>query len=421
MEIEKITRILLEQKEELLNNDLSQYCSRIEENQLSLTSKLAQVVIGVRRCGKSTLCEKFLRESGVKFGYANLDDERLSHLEADDLDSLLEAIYIVYGSDIEYLFFDEIQNAESWPLFVNRLLRQKKHVFVTGSNSKLLSNELMTHLTGRHNAVPLFPFSFKEYCSMMKVDTDRITTKAEAMRIEYLHKFLDCGGMPELLHEAKGNKYVTALMNTIVRNDIAKRFGVRNVDALHKMATYLVDNFGQEFVPAKVGALFGLNNKTASNYFRYLKEAFLLVGVPKFSFKAQERIRNEKCYVVDVAFPRKHDNAISIENLGWKLENVVCIELLRRHAESGNVFYYKNRDFECDFVIADGSRVIELIQVCYDITSEKTRRREINGLKKASQLLHCEKLTLITFASQEEIKEDGVRIQVIGATDWLLN
>lgn len=421
MEIEKITRILLEQKEELLDNDLSQYCSRIEENQLSLTSKLAQVVIGVRRCGKSTLCEKFLRESGVKFGYANLDDERLSHLEADDLDSLLEAIYIVYGSDIEYLFFDEIQNAESWPLFVNRLLRQKKHVFVTGSNSKLLSNELMTHLTGRHNAVPLFPFSFKEYCSMMKVDTDRITTKAEAMRIEYLHKFLDCGGMPELLHETKGNKYVTALMNTIVRNDIAKRFGVRNVDALHKMATYLVDNFGQEFVPAKVGALFGLNNKTASNYFRYLKEAFLLVGVPKFSFKAQERIRNEKCYVIDVAFPRKHDNAISMENLGWKLENVVCIELLRRHAESGNVFYYKNRDFECDFVVADGSRVIELIQVCYDITSEKTRRREINGLKKTSQLLHCEKLTLITFASQEEIKEDGVRIQVIGATDWLLN
>lgn len=421
MEIEKMIQVLSEQRDELFIDDLSQYCSRREEEQLSLTSSLAQVVIGVRRCGKSTLCVKFLRENDVKFAYVNLDDERLSHLSSEDLNTLLEAMYVVYGSTIKYFFFDEIQNADSWPLFVNRLLRQKKHIFVTGSNSKLLSNELMTHLTGRHNAVALFPFSFKEYCAMMEVDTKSVTTKAEAMRIEYLHKFLDKGGMPELLHEKNGRRYVSSLMNTIIRNDIAKRFGVRNVDALYKMATYLVDNFAQEFVPSKVGELFGLNNKTVSNYYRYLKEAFLLVGIPKFSFKAQERIRNEKCYVVDVAFPQCHSNAFSMENLGWKLENVVCIELLRRYNVLSNIFYYKERDFECDFVVASGSRVEELIQVSYDITTEKTRRREINGLLKASQKFNCNKLTLITFSTQKDIEINGLKIQVIGATDWLLN
>ncbi|MDO4462489.1 MAG: ATP-binding protein, partial [Bacteroidia bacterium] len=344
-----------------------------------------------------------------------------AEIKTDDLDTLLEAIYIVYGSGINYLFFDEIQNADAWPLFVNRLLRQQKHIFLTGSNSKLLSNELMTHLTGRHNTVSLYPFSFMEYCQIMGVDITGVTTKASAQRAEHLHKYLSKGGMPELINEKNSRKYVTSLLNTIIRNDIAKRFRINNIDALHKMAIYLVDNYGQEFVASKVSELFGITNKTASNYFHYLKEAFLLIGVPKFSFKAQERVRNEKCYVVDIAFPEEHDKRFSLENLGWKLENVVCVELLRRYKNRGSdIFYYKDNVFECDFIIADGTRIEELIQVCYDISSPKTRKREINGLKKAADKFHCNKLTLITFASEESVREGGYTIDIIGAVDWLL-
>lgn len=420
MTIEQFVRIVAEQKEELFSENYSQFCSRTEESQLSLTSNLAQVVIGVRRCGKSTLCTKFLMDKKLNCGYVSLDDERLAEISAEDLNNLLEAMYIVYGADIEYLFFDEIQNVHAWPLFVNRLLRQKKHIFVTGSNSKLLSNELMTHLTGRHNAVSLYPFSYSEYCEMEGIDMNGVTTKAEAKRIEYLHKYLNQGGMPELMNEQNKRKYISSLLNTIVRNDIAKRFNVQNIDALHKIATYLVDNYGQEFVSTRVGKLFDVTNKTAANYFRYLKEAFLLIGVPRFSFKSQERIRNEKCYVIDLAFPQEHDNSFSLENLGWKLENVVCVELLRRYKnQQADVFYYKEKSFECDFVVADGVRILELIQVSYDISSQKTRRREINGLIKTAKTLHCSNLTLITFSSSEEIETDGFKIKVIGASDWL--
>ena len=420
MTIEQFVRIVAEQKEELFSENYSQFCSRTEESQLSLTSNLAQVVIGVRRCGKSTLCTKFLMDKKLNCGYVSLDDERLAEISAEDLNNLLEAMYIVYGADIEYLFFDEIQNVHAWPLFVNRLLRQKKHIFVTGSNSKLLSNELMTHLTGRHNAVSLYPFSYSEYCEMEGIDMNGVTTKAEAKRIEYLHKYLNQGGMPELMNEQNKRKYISSLLNTIVRNDIAKRFNVQNIDALHKIATYLVDNYGQEFVSTRVGKLFDVTNKTAANYFRYLKEAFLLIGVPRFSFKSQERIRNEKCYVIDLAFPQEHDNSFSLENLGWKLENVVCVELLRRYKnQQADVFYYKEKSFECDFVVADGVRILELIQVSYDISSPKTRRREINGLIKTAKTLHCSNLTLITFSSSEEIETDGFKIKVIGASDRL--
>ena len=159
MDIKELIPVIADLREEYLSKETSLLTNREEASQLSLKSKLAQVVIGVRRSGKSTLCEKFLLENNVQCAYVNFDEERLADLKTEDLNKLLEAIYFVYG-DVDYLFFDEIQNIAAWPLFVNRLLRQGKHLFLTGSNAKLLSNELMTHLTGRHNKVELYPYSF---------------------------------------------------------------------------------------------------------------------------------------------------------------------------------------------------------------------------------------------------------------------
>ena len=182
-------------------NDYSELCLRPEESQLDLKSNRAQVVIGVRRCGKSTLCEMFLMQRGIEFAYVNFDDDRMEEMKAGDLDRLLEALYMTYG-DFKYLFLDEIQNVKGWPLFVNRLLRQKIHLFITGSNSKLLSKELSTHLTGRNNKVELYPFSFSEYCTMKKIDTASQSTKAKGLRKSTLHEYLLQGGFPELFNES---------------------------------------------------------------------------------------------------------------------------------------------------------------------------------------------------------------------------
>lgn len=114
---------------------------------------MAQVVIGVRRSGKSTICHKVLLEHGIRYGYVNLDDDRLLGMEAKDLNTVLSCIYQLYGTDVPCLFLDEIQDVDGWHLFVNRLLRSKMRIFVTGSNAKLLSSELATHLTGRYATV----------------------------------------------------------------------------------------------------------------------------------------------------------------------------------------------------------------------------------------------------------------------------
>ena len=420
MNTQTLLSIVADQREELLANDYSELCRRPEESQFDLKSNMAQVVIGVRRCGKSTLCEMFLKQKDVEFAYVNFDDDRLGDMNSNDLDRLLEALYMTYG-EFEYLFLDEIQNIEGWPLFVNRLLRQKLHIFITGSNSKLLSNELSTHLTGRNNKVELYPFSFSEYCAMKKVDTTSLSTKAKALRKGALHEYLQQGGFPELFNESNRRGYINGLLDAIIRNDIAKRFKVRNVEALRRISAYLADNYCQEFVAKTVGELFGVSNHTAENYYSYLKEAFLLIGVNRFSCKSKDRVRNEKVYVVDTAFVTERKDNFSLENIGWKLENIVCVELLRRYRPAYcDVFYYKDASSQVDFVIAKDGNVQELIQVSYDISTEKTRNREIRGLKNAAKKLNCNNLTLVTFEEHETIEEDGCTINVIPATEWLL-
>lgn len=421
MNIQKLQSILSDQHDELSANDYSEFCSRQEASQLDLKSNRAQVVIGVRRCGKSTLCEMFLKQKEIEFAYVNFDDDRLKDLQIIDLDNLLEALYIKYG-EFKYLFLDEIQNIDGWPLFVSRLLRQKIHLFITGSNSKLLSKELSTHLTGRNNKVELYPFSFSEYCAITKTDTTSLSTKAKGLRKSSLQKYLLQGGFPELFNESNRRGYINGLFDAIIQNDIAKRFNVRNIEALKRIGAYLADNYCQEFVAKTVGELFGVSNHTAENYYSYLKEAFLLVGIHRFSYKSKDRVRNEKVYVIDTAFVTDRNDNFSQENLGWKLENVVCIELLRRYKPLFcDIFFYKEAASQVDFIIAKDGNVKELIQVSYDISNEKTLFREIRGLKNAAKKLKCNNLTLITFEEHENIEEDGYTINVVSATKWLLN
>lgn len=420
MNSSRLITVFTDQKEELQNHDLSQFVARREESQLSLTSNLAQIVIGVRRSGKSTLCEKTIRENGVKYAYANFDDDRLQQLTVSDFDNVLDALYQIYG-DFNYLFLDEVQNVNGWQLFVNRMLRQGIHLLITGSNSKLLSNELTTHLTGRHNKVELYPFSFAEYATMKGVEISSLSTKAIALRKKALSEYLLEGGFPELINEEDKRGYIEALINSIIKNDIANRFRIRYVEVLRRLATYLADNFCQEFVSSDLAKVFGVSDHTIENYYSYLKEAFLLQGIHKFSYKSKERIRNEKVYVVDVAFASEREDSFSPQNIGWRLENVVFIELLRRNRPLyADVFYYRDKQCEVDFVIAKNGKVQQLIQVSYDINSEKTLRREVNGLLQAASKLNCSNLLLINFNIENVIEKDNLKIHVVPAAEWLI-
>ena len=404
-------QVLAEQKEYVGNYHPEQWVKRNEESLFEFDSPLAQVVIGVRRSGKSTLCHKVLLEHRVNYGYANFDDDRFAKMQTEDLNTLLSCVYQVYGTDIQYIFLDEIQNVDGWHLFVNRLLRSNLHVVVTGSNAKLLSGELATHLTGRYNEIHLFPFSFREYCCFHRIDTCSITTKAEAEKKAAFIDYINDGGFPEMQNLRNKRGYVQ------------QRFKIRNTDALRKIANHLINNVCQEVNYDSISQLLKITDQTAKKYVDYLRQAFLIQLLTKHSFKSKERIRNAKAYIVDCGLQNNRENSFAPENIGWRLENVVYIELLRRCSNDFlDIYYYKEspRSKEVDFVVCNQDKAVELIQVAYDIDSTKTFNRETSSLVKASTALRCDNLTLIAMTPTRDIVVEGKSIHVCSAIDWLL-
>ncbi len=418
-----ILQVLAEQRDEKNSYDTTTWVARREESLFELNSSLAQIVIGVRRSGKSTLCHKVLIENGINYAYANFDDDRLASLDVEDLNTLLSCIYQIYGADIQYLFLDEVQNVEGWHMFVNRLLRSKMHVIVTGSNAKLLSGELATHLTGRYNEIHLFPFSFSEYCHFHHIDTKGITTKAVAERQQAFAQYMIDGGFPELqsLHNKRG--YVQSLIEAIIIKDIQYRYQVRNIDVLRKVAHHLISTSCQTINYGELALLLDVTDKTVKKYVGFLQQAFLIQLLTKHSFKSKQRIHNEKTYSVDIGIQNNRENSMAAEDLGWRLENIVFIELMRRCAPLFlDIYYYKTspRAKEVDFVICNQNKAVELIQVAYDISNSKTLQRETTSLVKASHELNCDKLTLIAFTDSKIVSSEDKSIHVYSALDWLL-
>ena len=422
-----LKRILSNQKAELDLVDLETLCSRKEEQEIQLNSKLAQIVIGVRRSGKSTLCMKVLMQSGVHFAYINFDDERLQKVGVEELDVILQELYAIYGS-FTHLFLDEVQNVDGWHLFVNRLLRQGIKLVLTGSNANLLSGELSTHLTGRYHQIELYPFSFSEYCTIRGVDAHGMTTKAYGLRDKALDEYLMSGGFPELIASPEISKrdYLFSLREAVVKKDICQRYKIRYKQTLSDLANRLLDWFCQEKSYNDIAKEMSINSvHTVKNYITYLQNAYLLCLLPKFSLKSSERNSARKMYAVDNAFVSQHENALLTESFGLRLENVVAVELLRRlHSEYEQLYYLRKvQDFEVDFVVVESSHVRELIQVTYDFVEPSTKlyNREVNGLIKGSHLTRCDNLTLIMMRGEpRDIQVEGKIVHCVLAADWLL-
>lgn len=411
--------ILSDQKEEIENRQEEQLCPRREEELVDLNSPQAQVVIGVRRCGKSTLCFQVLQHIGASFAYVDFDDERLEGVQSSQLNDILEVLYKIYG-DFNYIFLDEIQNVEGWPLFVNRLLRTKLHVVLTGSNAKLLSNDLATHLTGRSSEIPLYPFSFEEYCTIKKINTKGLSTKEIALRRAAFDEYMKQGGFPELMLVKNERTYISNLVNNVLKRDIEQRYKISFTANFESMANHLLNV--SPVIPAvsELASTFGFKSAhTVRNYIDYLKQAYILIGIKKYSAKSKMRVTQEKLYAVDVALMNKRENAFAGDNLGWRLETIVLLHLIRKcNYEGWDVYYLKDRSGECDFVVCDGNTVLQCIQVSYDISNEKTRKREINGLLLAHRQTKCKNLLLLTDHEYQETEKDGVAITIKPVYEW---
>lgn len=416
---EIIRQALIDQKDEINEYRNSPFINRNVPVDF-FSSGLIKIVSGVRRSGKSTLIHLFLKDQN--YAYVNFDDERLFKLKSSDLVLVEEYLYSIYG-DFDHLFLDEIQNIEGWSLFVNRLYRKNLNIYLSGSNSKLLSKEISSHLTGRFVNFELYPFSFVEFLTYhdFKVSNRFLSTKVKAQLKKYFDDYLISGGFPEIVKGEAPQKYASALFYSIVNRDILLRYNIRHQRTFADIALFLVNNYAREISYNRLKNIFGLGSEhTAKNYTHYLEEAFLIFTLSKFSYKKQESLRYKKNYVIDVAFIRSLSGDFS-QNTGQIYENIVALELMRRKSVENFELYYYKKQYEIDFVIRRNLKITELIQVSFDIEDPKTYQREVNALIAASNDLNAENLTIITknYEAKDVIK--GRRIIFKPLITWLID
>jgi len=335
------------------------------------------------------------------YGYVNFDNETLAKLE--DYEDLISEVKQVYR-DPQILFFDEIQNLPRWELFVNRLQRQGYNIVVTGSNSKLLSKELATHLTGRHIPTTVLTFSFKEYLKAKKADLDRLTTQEKE---EILLEYLLTGGYPETaLKNLNATQYLSILFDSIIYKDIIKRYRIRKGPDIERLAVYLMSNLASEFSYLSLAKVLGIKSSmTTQKYCSFLEEAYLIFTVNRFSYKTKQIGQNKKVYTYDNGMITAKAFQAS-PNYGRLFENCVAAHLKRKDINKEiELYYWRNQQGEeVDFILKKGAKVVELIQACYSLETEKTRDREVRALLNAGKELGCAKLTILTL--REEGEED---------------
>ena len=422
----EIKRIIEDQQEELKEKtkDNKLVKREIEEHFGSVAeSKLIKVTTGVRRAGKSTFTHMLLK--GREFGYANFDDEILASTKPN---KALSAIFEVYG-DVNLIFFDEIQNLEKWELFVNRLQRTGVNLFITGSNAKLLSRELATHLTGRHISIELFPFSFREYLRAKRFDWSPETTKGRSLLKKTLEDYIGDGGFPEIVVEGENPRvYLRELYRSIIEKDIVSRHNIAYKKTFRELASSVMSNAGRAVSYNKLKKVLNLgSDHTVKNYLSYLEEAYLILPLSKFSFKPREIERSEKkIYCIDTGLANRVSLKFS-KDIGHLVENIVFLELMRKKSLSEDIelFYYKDQQQrEVDFVIKHGLEVKQLVQVCYDTGDYDTKQREVRNLIKASEALRCKNLLVITwdYEGEEEFSWFGTarKIEFVPLWKWLL-
>lgn len=364
-----------------------------------LQSPNIKLLTGPRRVGKSSQAILMLR--GKNFAYLNFDDNEL--LKNWD-ESLAEKILAEVYPNYEYLLLDEVQNVDGWDVWVSKLFRRGVNLVITGSNANMLSGEMASVLTGRYLEIKMLPFSFEETSRFVGADFSR-------------DDYLKNGGYPETLSQrAITQTYLQTLFDSVIYKDVVQRHKIRNVTDLNNVATFLLSNFTGTFSYNDVADDLGFSSvSTTKKFMDYLHEPFLFYYLDRYNNKLKlMKKAPRKVYVVDNGFVSSKAFNLS-ENLGKLLENQVFIELLHRGYDTEkSLFYYHSRnDKETDFVVREGNKVTGLIQVCYDMSKEKTEKREVDSLVECAQELNCDNLTIVTWNEERLIDKKGYTIKVV--------
>ncbi|MBN2487660.1 MAG: ATP-binding protein [Methanosarcinaceae archaeon] len=413
--------------------------SQLQQALKYLKSKANKVVVisGVRRSGKTVLTRQIVkklieeRHDAKSTLIINFEEPSFSEeLDLKHLQSTYDAyIEIIQPSMQPVVILDEIQEIPKWEKFVRSLQeRNEARIIVTGSSSALMSGEFSTVLTGRTLEINMFPLSFREFLNFsgMELGTplDMILKKDEIIR--NLKVYEESGGFPEVVIEIDDElkfAILRKIYEDILFKDIVKRWSVRNIDKLEFLGTYYLTNISSPITFNKISKFLKMPVKTVETYSKYLEASNLIFFIKRFSFSLKEQENSpRKVYSIDTGLANSAGFRFQT-NYGKFVENTVATQLLRKTSEDPftDVYYWKDYQHrEVDFVVKDGLRVKQLIQVCYDIEDLGTKERELEAIVRASKELECDNLLVITWDYEGEEDFKGKMIEYIPLWKWLL-
>lgn len=389
-------------------------------------AQMPYIFVGVRRCGKSFLLYQRMFELVSKghkwdeFLYINFEDERLIGFDSSDFNALLGAHYSLYQNS-PILFLDEIQNIDGWEKFARRMADEKRIVYITGSNAKMLSHEMVSSLGGRYLVELVYTYSFKEFLTANQVNPDEkllLSTTGKGQIINLFEDYFYFGGFPELTHITLKRNYLNSIYNKIYLGDIIVRYGVTNHKALEVLMKKLAETVRNPISFSKLTNIvksvgISVGTSTVIQYLQYAEESQLIFSVENFASKLTQRTTTPKYYFIDNGIL----NLFLINSESALLENLVAIALVKKYGRDQAIYYYE-KSIEVDFYIPSESLAI---QVCYSLKDPITHEREVNALHKLSSHIRCDKLMIITYDEEGVIREKGLEIELVPIWKWLLD
>ncbi len=414
-----IKQCIIDKREEIASLD-------IVERPFAFEECANYVFVGLRRVGKTYMLYQRVNQllsNGVDqkdILFLNFEDERLSEMQSDDLNSILEVHYEMSGSDTKpILFFDEIQNVNHWDKFVRRLADSKYTIYVTGSNAKMLSSDVATTLGGRFLIYDVFPYSFEEQLKARNVDIDedwKFSTIQQSKMNAYFSEYFKYGGLPEIINYKDKRSMLQSLYQKIYLGDICARNNIRNSKVMGLLIKKLAESVKQptsynrlQNVIKSTGQSVTVN--TVIDYVSFAVDSWLILPIENGYAKIGERESVKKYYFIDNGIL----NLFLVDSETSLLENFVAVTLCKKYGRE-NVVYLKG-DKEIDFYIEETNTAI---QVSYSIKDDNTRNREVDALCRYAQTNKDVKPMIITWEEKENLVVDGVSIEVVPVLDWIL-
>lgn len=388
------------------------------------------IFVGVRRAGKSFLLyekiQQLLSEGHTwdEILYLNFEDERLGSLDINDMDSILECHMEMGGVAKPALFLDEIQNIDGWEKFARRVSDSKYMVWITGSNAKMLSKEMMSTLGGRYIPIEIYPFSFAEYLRWAGIPYDERSLLGTSARVNLkkaYEEYVKWGGLPESLGLSVKRNYISSVYQKIYLGDICTRNKISNPNLLRLLIKKIAEGVKQPVSYTRLAQVLSsvggkISVPTTSSYICYCEDAWLLLRLHNISSSFSEKETNCKYYFVDNGIL----SILLVDPATTLMENLVALQLFRiyGHDQDNERVYFYNSNVEVDFYVPEDELAI---QVSYSISRDiDTWEREVGALQKLPKALACKRRIILTYDEQQIIEDEYGKIEVIPCWKWML-